>query len=186
MIYVNQPSLALNSHDVPPPNIRMWNTGIVPATKTPQEIMNWINMVASSAPNRRLEAVVLNCHGFSHDGQLGYGLSIGTGINYMNANCFEQIRGKTPLIYITACGASRISTTSRPGGYGDGHYLISSIARYARAVVVAGTESQIPALSIPVNHIDSFEGLVTIYNPDGHLTNTIRHPSGTASGYGGN
>lgn len=185
MIEIPQPALALNSHDVPQPILRMWNFGVVPASNSPVTIMGWIQHVAASAPNRRLKSLVLNCHGIGRSGQLGYGLSIGTGINHANVHSFNLINGLVETIYITACGASHIARGATPGGSGDGHYLISSIAREAGAMVVAATELQLPAPAIPTNFIDSYEGLVTIYNKFGHLISTVRSPSTyrTINGY---
>ena len=177
MIQIPQPALALNSHNVPQPILRMWNYGVVPATNSPDEIMGWIQHIAASAPGRKLKSLVLNCHGMGRSGQLGYGLAIGTGIFHTNVHSFNQINGMVETIYITACGASHIARGATAGGSGDGHYLISSIAREAGAMVVASTELQLPAPSIPTNFIDSFEGLVTIYNKFGHLISTVRNPS---------
>lgn len=187
MISIPQPALALNAHNVPPPIIRMWNTGIVQSTKTPLEIMNWICQIAASAPNGKLRALILNCHGYSVNGELGYGLSIGTGIDYRSVELFNLIKEKVGVIYITACGAGRIATSHTPGAAGDGHYFLSSIARNSRAMVIASTELQASPPSIPVNHIDNFEGLMVVYNRHGQLTNSTRYRSlwREADGYHG-
>lgn len=177
MIRIPQPALALNSHNVPPPNYRMWNTGIVDEHKSPLEIITWIRSIASSAPGGVLRAVILNAHGFAINGQLGYGISLGTGIDYRHVDLFSQLQGKVEKIYITACGAGHISSTHTPGGAGDGHYFLSSIARNAQAIVIASTELQGAPSSIPRYHIDNFEGLMVVYDHLGHFAGSARYRS---------
>ena len=102
---------------------------------------------------------------------------MGTGITNSNVSCFHKIKGLADTIYITACGAGRIARGSTPGGAGDGHAMLSQIARFAEANVIAGTELQARHPVIPFNHIDSFEGLVVYYNRRGHIQSSIRHSS---------
>ena len=174
MIKIQQPSMALNSHDVPGAGYRMWNTWNVPANDNPDHILGWCATVASSAPGGYLRCLIINCHGFynntSRSGTGGYGLSIGTGILRSHTSKFSLLRGKVANIWITACGTARISPTDA-GGNGDGNLFCSEIARASGAYVVAATTHQVPGIEggfwMPQNYIDDFEGLVLRYNPSG-------------------
>ncbi len=179
MIKIPQPAIAVNSLNAPGQAYSMWSRYDVGESFDPSYIMNRILSMIATAPEGRIRALVLNCHGFTNiRGEYGYGIELGTGIDILNVGCFKILSGKIDLIVITACGTSRISASSTSGGDGDGHYFTSTIARLTRAKVVACTEMQVHDPSgIPPYHIDEFEGLVTVYNENGQLVNQIRHPS---------
>lgn len=168
MIKIPQPSMALNSHNVPGAKYRMWNTYNVPSSHDPDHILGWCAKVADEVG--KLKVLIINCHGkysdTSRSGTGGFGLTIGTGIRRADTGKFSVLRGKVSSIWITACGTARItfagSTTD-----GDGNIFCSEIARESGAYVVAATTSQQGALYVPENHIDDFEGLVLRYNPSG-------------------
>src|SRR5215831_17600319 len=169
-IEIPQPSMALNAPDAPGKHYRMWNTWEVPATDTPDHILSWTATVADGAPGGRLEAVVINCHGFynntTRQGTGGYGLSLGTGILRADTPKFSKLRGKVRAIWITACGTARISTLNAAGD-GDGNLFCSEIARNAGAYVYAATTLQYHDIFLRANRIDDYEGLVLRYNPQG-------------------
>jgi hypothetical protein len=165
-ISIPQPSMVLNSHDVPGASYRMWNTWNVPANDNPQHIMEWCATVASGATDGYLRVLVINCHGWYSGGTGGYGLSLGTGIRRADTGRFAALRGKVANIWITACGTARISNPGTAGD-GDGNLFCQEIARAANTYVVAATTHQVGDLWIGDNEIDDFEGLVLRYNPSG-------------------
>lgn len=171
-IEVAQPSMALNSEDVPGARYRMWNTYNVPATHDPDHILGWCATVASSAPGGFLRMLVINCHGFYGSSGCGggstggFGLSLGTGIRRADTNKFSVLRGKVANIWITACGTARI-TIPGTSGNGDGNLFCSEIARAANCYVVAGTTHQVGDTFLSKNRVDDFEGLILRYNPSG-------------------
>jgi hypothetical protein len=171
-ITIPQPSMALNSHDVPGAKYRMWNTWDVPANDNPGHILGWCASVASGATDGYLRVLIINCHGwYSGSGRGatgGFGLSLGTGIRRAHTGLFSVLRGKVANIWITACGTARI-TTPGTSGDGDGNLFCQEIARAANTYVVAATTHQVGDLWLGQNEIDDFEGLVVRYNPSGAM-----------------
>ena len=169
-IEITQPSMALNSDDVPGTHYRMWNTWEVASDKTADDILGWTATVADGATDGYLRSVILNCHGFynntTRSGTGGFGLKMGTGIRRSDTSKFSRLRGKVATIWITACGAARI-TTPGASGDGDGNLFCQEIARNSGAYVIAATTHQVGDLFLRVNRIDDFEGLVLRYNPQG-------------------
>ena len=96
MFNLPQPSMALNSHDVPPPDYKMWNTYKVSADTTPDHMLGWTAKVAGDVRGG-LRCVVFNSHRWP--GKLG----IGTGITPPQANLFKVLSGKVNTIFIVAC-----------------------------------------------------------------------------------
>lgn len=62
MIDVEQPAIALNSHDAPG-RVRMWNTWDVEQDTTREHIVEWVAQVARTTPGGKLKNIVINCHG---------------------------------------------------------------------------------------------------------------------------
>lgn len=162
--------MALNAADVPGTHYRMWNTWEVAPDKTADDILGWTATVAAAAPDGYLRSVIINCHGYynnvTRSGTGGFGLELGTGIRRNDTAKFSKLRGKVATIWITACGAARI-TTPGTAGDGDGNLFCSEIARNSGAYVIAATTHQVGDLYLRVNRIDDFEGLVVRYNPQG-------------------
>jgi hypothetical protein len=171
-IEIPQPSMALNAPDAPGRHYRMWNTWEVPANDTPEHILSWTATVADGAPGGRLHSVIINCHGFynnlTRQGTGGYGLSLGTGILRADTPKFAKLKGKVTAIWITACGAARISPLNTAGD-GDGNLFCSEIARQAGAYVYAATTLQYHDIFLRANRIDDYEGLTLRYNPQGQV-----------------
>ncbi len=169
-IDIPQPSMALNSFDAPGKHYRMWNTWEVPVSENVDHILDWTASVASGAAGGRLHSVVINCHGFynnlTRSGQGGFDLKLGAGILRADTSKFSKLRGKVTMIWITACGAARI-TTPGTSGDGDGNLFCSEIARNSGAYVVAATTLQYHDTFLGTNRIDDFEGLTLRYNPAG-------------------
>ena len=169
-IKIPQHSMALNSYDVPGAGYRMWNTWEVPANDTAEHILGWCATVANSANGGFLKFLIINCHGYYNDttrsGTGGFGLKLGTGIRRADTSKFSVLRGKVANIWITACGAARI-TNPGTAGDGDGNIFCSEIAKASGAYVVAATTHQVGDTWLGENCIDDFEGLVLRYNPSG-------------------
>jgi hypothetical protein len=148
----------------------MYNTYEVPGNADPSHFLGWAAAVARGAPGRMLNAVVLNCHGFYGTGMGGktlggFGLNIGKGILRADTSKFTALAGMVGSIWITACGAARISGSPA----GDGHAFCAEIARSSKAYVIAGTTRQIGTVWLPQGYIDDYEGLVVRYNPLGNV-----------------
>jgi|KBSMisStaDraftv2_1062788.scaffolds.fasta_scaffold428410_1 hypothetical protein len=169
-IPIPQPSMALNAPDAPGTHYRMWNTWEVPASDNPEHILSWTATVADGAPGGRLNAVVINCHGIynniTRSGTGGFGLSLGTGIFRADTPKFSKLKGKVTAIWITACGAARISIPGTSGD-GDGNLFCSEIARNSGAYVYASTVLQYHDLFLGTDRIDDYEGLTLRYSPAG-------------------
>lgn len=176
-IEIPQPSIALNSHDVPGTKYDMWETWNVPANNTASDIM-LKSMILGICADEDMKCLVINCHGNYGKGTNssgnpklistgGFGLSLGQGINLNNVNEFGQIRDMFKCIVIIACGTA---TVTNPGQHGDGSLLCSEIARAANAYVIAPKTLQLGTkMKLPKNHIDNFEGVVVRYNTSGAL-----------------
>lgn len=164
--------MCLNAPDAPGAHYRMWNTWEVPATDNAEHILGWAAAVAGGAPGGSLKALVINCHGFynstTRSGTGGFGLKLGTGIQRADTPKFAKLRNKVNAIWITACGAARI-TTPGTSGDGDGNLFCSEIARQANAYVYASTNLQYHDLWIGNNEIDDYEGLTLRYTPSGSV-----------------
>jgi hypothetical protein len=177
MIEIPQPSIALNSHDVPGTTYEMWETWKVPANVSADWLPAMVSILSVGAEND-IKCLIINCHGLYDKGinakgkqrlimTGGFGLSIGQGIYPTDAHHFSQIKGLVKCIIITACGAAHVTST---GGTidGNGAHLCAEMARASGAYVIAPTIMQAPArYKLPKNHIDNFEGLVVRFNPSG-------------------
>lgn len=178
MIEIPQPSIAINSHDVPGTKYEMWETWQVPETTSADWVVAFSSILATGAPDGGAKCLVINCHGIYGKGTKksgkqklidtgGFGLSIGQGINLANAEVFSQLRGSVKCIVIVACGTAAVT---KKGLHGDGELLCSKIAKAAGAYVVAPRTLQLATcLKLPKNHIDNFEGEVVRFNPAGGL-----------------
>jgi hypothetical protein len=178
MIEIPQPSIALNSHDVPGTKYDMWETWNVPASASADWIASFCSILAAGAEAGGVKCLVINCHGDYGKGTKksgkeklietgGFGLILGTGITLSNAKVFSQLRGQIKCIVIVACGAAYVTNK---GLHGDGELLCSEIAKAAGAYVVAPKTLQIETyIKLPKNHIDNFEGEVVRFNPGGAL-----------------
>lgn len=183
MIKMPHPSMALNASGVPGAHYQMYNSWEVPATETPQHILNWVATVAHGAPGGRLAALIINCHGLYGKGADGlsvggFGLKLGTGIAVQHAALFATVAGKVQSIWITACGTARIS--GNPAG--NGHAFCGAMARSAQATVFAATTHQVGDSSLPFGYIDSFEGLVVKYNAKGAIAWSHNYGRGMLEG----
>lgn len=159
MFNLPQPSMALNSHDVPPPDYKMWNTYKVSANTTPEHMLGWIAKVAGDVRGG-LRCVVFNSHGSPGK------LHIGTGITPPLAHLFTVLSGKVNTIFIVACEVAQIGSTSF-----DGNLFCGAIAKASGATVFCSTALQSTGgyaiIGLPFGCIDEYEGIVYRYNRDG-------------------
>ena len=165
MFEIPQPSMAVNSHNVPPPDYRMWNTRKVDSQVNPVDLLNNIESVADSATGGYLRCVVFNSHG--NPGRL----SIGTGIGRGDTWTFSALKGKVRTIVVVACEVAEIQ---KANDWQDGNLFCCEIAKQSQAYVFASTALQttglygIPVIGgLPVNCVDEFEGDVYRWSPDG-------------------
>lgn len=171
MFRINDPSMVLNAVDAVS-KLKMTNSMDVQDNDTPEHYLGWVAVVAAGMPGNRLESLVINCHGCyngsSRDSTGGFGLKMGKGIFRADTSKFSVLREKVNGIYITACGAARISQLDSTGN-GDGNLFCCEIAKAAGAFVYAGTTQQI-ANSLPIyprHYIPDYDGLVLRYTPSG-------------------
>lgn len=172
MFKLNGPTMVLNAVDAPG-QYKMINTMSVPDNDTPEHYLGWVAVVADGFGGN-IQSLVLNCHGYyngtTEDSTGGYGLKLGTGIFRKDTSKFSVLKGKVSQIYITACGAARISPLNATGD-GDGNLFCCEIAKYSGAGVYAGTTQQV-ANTIPIypmNYIASYDGLVLHYTSNGNV-----------------
>ena len=156
--------MALNSHNVPPPDYQMWNTRKVAKDVRAADLISNIASVADNAKDSRLRCVVFNSHGQSG------GILIGSGIGRGETPLFSTLAGKVHAIVIVACEVAEIAS---PNTWADGNLFCGEIAKNANAYVFASTALQSTYLytiiGLPVNNIDEFEGSIYRWDPNGSL-----------------
>jgi hypothetical protein len=186
MITIRYPHMGLNDERAPV-YVRMWNTWRVAATDTPEHIVDWTKRVAQSAPGGKLKEIVISCHGSPGS------LQLGTGIGLAQVPLFEAWRGLVEKVWIRACLVGRVVDASTPGQgdgafiaalslSGDGHRFCSELAKAMRSYLVVGTELQTSGRysttnPVPYGQLDSYEGLVLSYHPDGRIGWSRRYSS---------
>lgn len=167
MFEIPQPSMALNSHNVPPPDYRMWNTRKVDKDVQPSDLLNNIASVAESATGGYLRCLVFNSHG--SPGHLGMGTGIGLG----DTNLFSALQGKVRTIVIVACEVAYIgdnrTCSATLNAWQNGDRFCREIAQSSQAYVFASTDLQNPGayyiLGLPLNCVDEYEGDVYRWAP---------------------
>jgi hypothetical protein len=154
MFNIEQPAMALNAVDDPPP-ATMWNTWDIYPTYSREHIINWTAKVAGGAPGGKLKSVVICCHAKPGD------LRLGEGFDRRHTYLFARWAGLVEVIYLRGCAIAYIKT---PGAktVGDGNLFCSEIAKYAKCYVVASTEKQwtLPVNNLPPGQLDMTVGYV--------------------------
>jgi hypothetical protein len=108
MITMLQPSLAINSNDVPPPNYTMWDTWNAPKGATVGDVYGRIITAYSRAAMKGagLVNVIINCHGYP--GGLWVGGLAGDSINMNNLGILAGLKGfKIKTVWLVACNAAQ-------------------------------------------------------------------------------
>jgi hypothetical protein len=151
-----------------PAKVRMWNTWDIKKTDKRQKIINWVAAVARSAPGGKLKNVVFSCHGNAAF------LEMGEGFHRAHTGMFRAWSGLVDKVWFRACAVARIKT-----GGSNGNIFCSEIARAAKCYVVASTENQVDVDGrvLPYGQLDTFEGLVLSYGPDGKPSWSKRYTS---------
>lgn len=186
MISIQYPHMGLNDERAPV-FVRMWNTWKVTQSDTPDHIVDWTASVARSAPGGKLKEIVISCHGAP-----GF-LQLGTGIGLAQVGLFSRWQGLVDKVWIRACLVARITgpaTASEGDGAfigalnlnGDGHRFCTQLAQTLRCYLVVGTELQSSRQysatnPVPFGMLDTYEGLVLSYHPDGTIGWSRRYSS---------
>lgn len=164
MIRIKQSALVLHSHDVPGYRYKMQTTWLMPKGATAVNVVYWIDLAIQNSANKRLENVIINCHGDKSflavgGGNKGFGKE---GIQY-----FYKFRGKNAIgkIWLVACNV------------GAGFDFCHALAKAADCKVIAGTTEQWVEDTFeffcPDYCIDSFEDGANYYTPDGQMGNFV-------------
>ncbi len=182
MIHLESPHMGLNDSRSTN-SVQMWNTWNITTTETVQHMVDWVAEVAGSAPGGKLKNVVFRCHGAP-----GY-LQAGAGIRRENVARFSAWRDLVDKVWFSACLVARIPAPAAQGAGGgsSGHVFCQEFARAAQCYVVAPTELQVIGRNrtLPYGCLDTFEGLVLSYNPQGEVSWSHRYPSTYEHWYGG-
>ncbi|MEM9463014.1 MAG: hypothetical protein AAGF11_53225 [Myxococcota bacterium] len=165
-------------------NYRMDVTATVHNNTSIQRMVDMISRAAEDTRDGTLANLVLTAHGSPAFFQLGVGL------NARTMAPFADIKGKVDKIWFRGCLVARIAgphTESHGDGAalnamkvtsGDGHVFVASFARLTGCYVVAPTEMQGSNREFyPAGQMDSYEGLVLSYDPQGNISWEQRYPS---------
>ena len=160
MFEIPQPSMVLNSHDVPPPDYKMWNSYKVAEDTSPEHMIGWTATVAKGARGG-LRCLIINSHAVPGE------IQIGTGITLDDAPVFRSLKGLVNTIFIVACEVAQTGS----GGRLDGNLMCGAIAKAAGATVFCSTALQstyiFAAFGIADGLIDEYEGTILKYSSNG-------------------
>ena len=133
----------------------------VDATTPISHIVGWTAQVARA--NGGLKRLIIMAHGNAGIIQLG-----AEGLTHYTVNTFEALKDQVRCIVLYSC----LVANTPPGArmtYGDGGLLISRLAVYTKAYVIASSNSQIYhfGVSSPIN-FGTWEGDVYLFGPNGN------------------
>lgn len=167
MIKLEQPALALHTHDIPGYKYRMQFTKFLASDATVYNVVTEILLAAKQTTDNFLKNVVINTHGSPGT------LHIGTG-NVINANNLGIMKllsmggQKVGTIWIVACQVAGYSRNI----VRLGDYFCSELAKVAGCYVVSADKLQYvnPLVEVfkPKNCIDNFEGTVYRWDSNGN------------------
>jgi hypothetical protein len=140
-------------------------------------VLKWTGVVARGTPDKKLKALVINCHGYvgpNYEGTLdsaggipkitgGFGLNIGKGIFAENTNVFSEIEGLVSEIHIYACSAARERVAADAVQHQSYCQLISN---YSKAAVFASRDYQPDVEGPGVNMAPAMVGQIVRFTPD--------------------
>jgi hypothetical protein len=175
MIMMEQPSISINSHDVPGPNYKMWRTIVAPESTDATAVVRMIerhNVEAVSAKKSPLRNIIINCHGLEGGGRLSVGGEGHVGIHQGNVGMFASLRPlNVGTIWLVACQAA-----AGPNGMS----LCRAMAQNAGTIVIAGDEDQELGVWGTYRYyvglsgqIDDYEGTVYAFWPNGSVSRDI-------------
>ena len=183
MITITSPSMCLNDHRAAV-NYTMDVTRTIRPTDTQRTIVNRVVAAAGQATNGRIDNLVLTAHGWPGWFQMG------TGLDKNSMAPWADVKNKVFKIWFRGCLVARIASqdTSSHGDHaalrslgatsGNGHEFIRDFAKLTGCYVVAPTEIQgSNRQTYPRGQMDSYEGLVLSYDPQGTISWQRRYPS---------
>jgi hypothetical protein len=162
LIKVPFPHMALNAHNVPPPDYLMFNTWKVNENDTVNHIVGWVRKVAVGMPGGRIETLIFNSHGSPGS------IHIGQWIKVPDLGTFQAWNTeKGPLIkniWIVACQVA--GQRDFVSGGVDGKSFLKDLAAATGATVKGGVRKQKTGMKeIPIGYIDEWEGEVIVVAP---------------------
>ncbi len=173
MIKMKSPSLVINSHDVPGPNYRMWETINASEGMTVTMLVNEIIRVyrITLEDNEGLYNIIINCHGWDGGGGLSIGGMGKEALTTRNAPYFSLLKTRRiGTIWLVACQAAKGNS---------GKELCRAIAYHSSSLVVASDEDQSVGIwggynvwygrAFNAHHIDEYEGTVFGFYPNGMM-----------------
>ncbi len=183
MLMLKSPSLAINSHDVPGPNYRMWETVDAPPAMNAADVVHEIirvNRLALEYERTQLLNVVINCHGADGGGALYVGgcssdSEKAARINIGNVNVFSLLdRRNIGTIWLVACQAAAGNL---------GKQLCQQLAMVSKCQVIASDDDQSVGVWGTIRilqgggrgQIDEFEGSVFSFTPVGGMREIDPH-----------
>ena len=173
MLLMPNPSLALNDQRVGG-HFNLRSSLLIYKTISRQGIVNSVANFAGTCPEGKIKSLVLNCHGLP-----GY-LVMGEGFWGPHTGLFQAWRGKVDTIWITACRIASRKPETKSAKSGDGFTFCQQIAMSAQCTVVASQDYQeVPDRDIPEGYIDSFEGQLLTWRPDGSVASARRYDLNT-------
>jgi hypothetical protein len=169
-IKVPFPHMALNSHNVPPPDYLMFNTWKVAASTTVSHMIGWTAKVARGGPGGKLATLIFNSHGRPGN------IDIGVGIGSSDAGAFAGLNGLVKRIWFVSCEVAG-DYSQVASGAPDGKDFCKEVARASGAYVTAGSAIQKAGkMSLAVGYIDEWEGDLFIFDSDGNPTTRYVQP----------
>ncbi len=192
MFRLERPSMAVNDPRVSSGSFirrfQMENSWDITAGESREHIIGWVAAVARGATGGKLKNLVLSCHG------LPAYLQLGQGFDTSNIPMFAAWNGLVEKIWLPDCLVAQIPTPAQQSQYrttyptmatGDGNMFCSGLAKTVGCYVVASTETQCESVvTVPVDQMTSFEGLILCYGPAGNITWSSRNRSTWINGGG--
>jgi hypothetical protein len=174
MIRLEQPALALHSHDVPGYKYKMQFTEILPDAASVENVVAKILVAANNTPEQHLKNVVINCHGSWGTLYVGTGHTINTG-NLGVMRLLQRTGPKVDTIWLVAClvaGFNDPQYHRRQLPVKLGAFFCAALAKAAGCYVVAAEKTQYvnPGFYLrlcPKYCIDDFEGPVYRWDRNG-------------------
>ena len=163
MIFLESPHVALNDSRSNM-TLSMNSSIAVQPGDTPTQFLNKVVVEANKQP---ISNLVFNCHGSPGS------LQMGTGVTVADVDTFRRLRGKVAKIWFYACS---------PASGGAGNDFCARIASTVHCYLLASTETQVETIAqvtqgLPTGTLDTYEGLLLCFSPDGTVGWSRRYPS---------
>ena len=165
MFTLQQPSMAINDPRVSFCKYSMYNTWNIKASESREQIADWVATVAKGVHGGKLKNLVINCHG--NNAWLG----LGQGFLQPNLSVLKKWKGLIEVIWLPCCKVAKVN-----GAY-DGYKFCMDLAQFTGAVVVASPDNQRAFGNYGYGKVDTYEGLMVIFSPQGYVSDSVRFPS---------